>query len=126
MRARGFIGALALVCLAATSPPPLPHTPASHYRHAQGVTQGAGAQALIAKIALPPSATLTWRWTPNPGNDWSNVVFVVLTSGNVTAKNWTLAGVAATNAFPVVINRTVPAEFFAVVASNTVTHLVNE
>ena len=94
MRARGFIGALALVCLAATSPPPLPHTPASHYRHAQGVTQGAGAQALIAKIALPPSATLTWRWTPNPGNDWSNVVFVVLTSGNVTAKNWTLAGVA--------------------------------
>ena len=125
MRARGFIGLLALVCLAATSPPPLPQTPKLH-RHAQGVTQGAGAAALIAKVVLPPPATLRWVWTPNADNGWSNVVFVVLTSGNVTAKNWTLAGVAATNAFPVVINRTVPAEFFAVVASNTVTHLVNE
>jgi hypothetical protein len=103
-----------------------------HYRSGE-VTRGAGAAKLIAK-AVPKVSKVTiktrsmvWDWTPNTGNPWSNMVFVVVsnTVPSTPRSAWPVYAVVTTNSCPLKINPSVPQVFFFVFASNTVTGYVS-
>ena len=119
---------LGLACVAAMLPPlpPTPATPKKHKVSAAAITtKGAGAQALLIKphFVVPPTKALVWDWKLDASNDWTNIVFLVRSSPDL--KSWTFAGVATTNRWSFLIDPSVPAAFFSVIASNTVSHLVS-
>lgn len=81
---------LALFCISASQPPPMPPTPKSvkHWKHAIGVTQGAGALSLITpkSVALPAVYTFYWQYPAglNPYDFWWNV------ESSTDLKNWSV------------------------------------
>jgi len=122
---------ISVLCLGASLPPT---PPISHRPHkSAAVHQGAGAAKLIAK-AVPKVSKVTiktrsmvWDWTPNTGNPWSNMVFVVVsnTVPSTPRSAWPVYAVVTTNSCPLTINPSVPQAFFFVFASNTVTGYVS-
>jgi hypothetical protein len=126
-----FTAACAVGWCATTGPlPPTPPKAKLRHRAVTQTTQGAGALALLAKpkIVLPPTKTLSWAWSPSDGNGWSNITFLVCSNNTLTVprSNWPIIALSLTNSFSITVNPSVPAAFFTVVSSNTVTGLVSE
>ena len=111
--------------------PPMP--PVNHKSAA--VHQGAGAQALLSglkaqskpKLAPLTGRTLVWDWTPDASNSWKQVVFVVRSNNSLANPRltWPVMVIVRTNSLPITINKSIPAAFFTVQASNTITKRVS-
>jgi hypothetical protein len=124
---------LSYALYAVVAPPPLPPVPKRPHKSA-AVHQGAGAAALIvkrapavvSKLAFSANRKLVWDWAPNPGNQWTNVVFVVRSNSTLSTPrgSWPIFRVVSTNSCALAINQSAAPVFFFVFASNTVTHLV--
>jgi hypothetical protein len=103
---RALATLLTLSCLAA-SPPPVPRL---KHRHAQGVTQGAGALALIKRTAVlqPRVVTIDWQYPPGlePANFFWNV------EGSTDLKMWSVIITNASGVNTVTVNRNEPLRVF--------------
>lgn len=93
---------------------------------AAALTLATGAVLLTRQSAVQTeSRRLVWDWTPTPGNDWGNVVFIVReckTNRVATpSTNWPCVAVVQTNSWRFDIDKSATAVWFAVQASNTVT-----
>lgn len=120
--------ALSLLCLAASLPPPPPRL-----KPVLQSPKGAEQTASLAKVAAPaqplvyvvPSKVLAWDWNSDTNNPASNVVFLVLSTADLSLNrtNWTLAATVTNKQYQFTLTR--PMEFFNVRASNVVTHLVS-
>ena len=104
--------------------PPVPPVPRKHHRPVTETVKGAGAAKLIQRTSklVTVGRTLAWEWLPTPGNDWSNVVFVVLTSPDL--RQWKPWLTVATNRLT--FQTTDQKAFFTVYVSNTMSHLTSE
>lgn len=115
--------------------PPFPKS----YRHASGVTQGAGAQRLLfhRRIKAPlmrgplleSGHHFKWFWCPNEGNPASNVVFILLSSDRLLPYRslWTNVEAVTTNqVWPLLIDKTARAKLFIVKASNIVSGEISQ
>lgn len=71
--------------------------------------------------------TLTWTWTWDTNNPASNIVFVVHSSPSLSTicTNWPVIAVCTTNGWPFVLSQSVPAMFYHVQTSNTVSGLAS-
>lgn len=120
---------VAMMCVAAMLPPmPLK----GRYRPVRlsKTTQGAGALALIThpRTLTPLSSRLTWEWTPDVFNRWTDTVFLVCSNGSLTIPrtDWPVFVVSSTNSIPLTVNPSVPAAFFTVFASNQISGIVSQ
>jgi hypothetical protein len=83
-------------------------------------TEFAPGQA-VGELVVLPTPHLQWSWPYSA----SNVVFNIYSATNLAAPHsaWTIIGTTASTSFPITL--TLPAQYFFVVASNTVTSAVS-
>jgi hypothetical protein len=124
-----FLAAVTCLLFVAAIKPPVLRLPHGPIESPKGKEQRLAIRVAPAapRAVIVNNRVLLWDWSPNADNPATNVVFVVHSSTSLATPvtTWPTIAVCTTNGWPFVLSQSVPAMFYHVQTSNTVSGLAS-